>query len=127
MIRGVHNALRAVPAAPGPRRAGGGATFGTALQEALHRPGEVTFSGHAQERLRQSGILLGRQDVAAIGEAVAKADSAGARESLVLMNDVAFVVSVPNRTVITVVDRARMRDNVFTNIDSAVIMGNDRE
>jgi flagellar operon protein len=52
---------------------------------------------------------------------VARAAAKGSRDSLVLLDDTAFVVSVRNRTVITAVDRARMRDQVFTNIDSAVI------
>ena len=45
----------------------------------------------------------------------------GGRESLVLVDRMAFVVSVKNRTVITAVDQAGMRDQVFTNIDSAVL------
>ena len=49
------------------------------------------------------------------------AASKGARESLVLMDQTAFVVSVPNRTVITVVDQPNLKQNVFTNIDSAII------
>jgi flagellar operon protein len=49
------------------------------------------------------------------------AASKGARESLVLLDQTAFVVSVPNRTVITVVDKENLKQNVFTNIDSAVI------
>jgi flagellar operon protein len=53
---------------------------------------------------------------------VDRAAAKGARESLVMMDDVALVVSVKNRTVITAVDRAHLKDNVFTNIDSAVIV-----
>ena len=56
-------------------------------------------------------------------QAVGKAAQKGARESLVLMQpDLAFVVSVRNRTVITAVDGDSMKENVFTNIDSAVIV-----
>ena len=63
---------------------------------------------------------MGRFDAVFLA-AVDRAAAKGARESLVLVDDTAFVVSVRNRTVITAVDRARMRDQVFTNIDSAVI------
>jgi flagellar operon protein len=52
---------------------------------------------------------------------LARAAAKGARDSLVLVDQTAFVVSVPNRTVITAVDREHMREQVFTNIDSAVI------
>jgi flagellar operon protein len=55
-------------------------------------------------------------------EAVNRARAKGARESLVLMGELALVVSVKNNTVITAVDGANMRENVFTNIDSAVII-----
>ena len=55
-------------------------------------------------------------------EAVNRARAKGARESLVLMGELALVVSVKNNTVITAVDGANMRVNVFTNIDSAVII-----
>ena len=54
-------------------------------------------------------------------EGLAKAAAKGGRDSLVLVDGTAFVVSVPNRTVVTAVDQAHMRDQVFTNIDSAVI------
>jgi flagellar operon protein len=55
-------------------------------------------------------------------EAVGRARAKGARESLVLMGELALVVSVKNNTVITAVDGANLRENVFTNIDSAVII-----
>lgn len=125
MVKDIHGVLGVAAATGSVARARSTSlktgAFDAALREALHRPEAVTFSGHAQDRLAQSNIVLSANDVTAIGEAVERAKSAGARESLVLMNDMAFVVSVPNKTVITVVDRNRMRDNVFTNIDSAVI------
>jgi len=59
--------------------------------------------------------------MARLQDGVERAAAKGAREALVLMDDMAFVVSVKNRTVITAVDAARMKHNVFTGIDSAVI------
>ena len=53
---------------------------------------------------------------------VDRAAAKGAKESLVMIDDVALVVSVKNRTVITAVDKAQLKENVFTNIDSAVIV-----
>ena len=55
-------------------------------------------------------------------DAVLRAQAKGSRESLVMMDKAAFVVSIRNRTVITAVDQESMRQNVFTNIDSAVIV-----
>jgi flagellar operon protein len=54
-------------------------------------------------------------------KAVAGAASKGSRDSLILMKNLAFIVNIPNRTVITAMDGENMKENVFTNIDSAVI------
>ena len=59
--------------------------------------------------------------MARLGDGVDRAAAKGSRDSLVLVDQTAFVVSVRNRTVITAVDREHMREQVFTNIDSAVI------
>jgi flagellar operon protein len=53
--------------------------------------------------------------------AVSRAEEKGAKDSLVLLRDLAFIVSVKNRTVVTAVDGEHIKENVFTNIDSAVI------
>jgi flagellar operon protein len=81
----------------------------------------VRFSAHAQTRLQSRQIALEDGQLQRLDGAVQKAASKGARDALVLMDDLAMVVSVKNRTVVTVVDRENLRQNVFTNIDSAVI------
>ena len=83
--------------------------------------GSVRFSGHALDRVARRGIDLDDAAIARLNAGVARAAAKGSRESLVLLDDTAFVVSVRNRTVVTAVDRVHMRDQVFTNIDSAVI------
>lgn len=110
-------APRTTPAQP-PRTAG--ADFRRVLAERL-ASAEVRFSAHAEARLRAAGVRLSPEQQLKLREAVDKAAAKGARESLVLMGDVALIVSVKNRTVITAVEGARMKENVFTNIDSAVI------
>lgn len=82
---------------------------------------EIQFSKHAEKRLASRNIQLDAQRIQRLTHAVDQAAAKGARESLVLMDDVAYVVSVKNRLVITAVDNQSMQDNVFTNIDSAVI------
>jgi len=82
----------------------------------------VKFSQHAIQRLSSRNIRLDRGDLAKISGAVDKAAQKGARDSLILMDNLALVVSVKNRTVITAMDGANIRENVFTNIDSAVIV-----
>lgn len=84
----------------------------------------VTFSQHALERLQSRNIKLGQAELGKLNDAVEKAAQKGAKESLVFMSNsnLALVVSVKNKTVITAMDGTNTRDNVFTNIDSAVIV-----
>lgn len=84
---------------------------------------QVKFSQHALQRLQTRNIKLDNSELDKLNQAVEKAAQKGAKESLILMNnDLAFVVSVKNKTVITAMDGSSIKDNVFTNIDSAVII-----
>jgi flagellar operon protein len=82
----------------------------------------LKFSAHAMQRLESRNIKLTPDDVARMNAMADKAAAKGAKQSLFLMNDVAMVVSIKNRTVITAVDHDSMKENVFTNIDSAAII-----
>ena len=82
----------------------------------------IKFSGHAQTRLQSRQISLSDHDVARLGQAMTKAATKGAKDSLVLMDKTAYVVSVANRTVITAVASDALKENIFTNIDSAMIL-----
>lgn len=100
-----------------------GAAKGVSFKDMLkHRIEPVRFSGHAQERLAARNIILTAQELSKIEVAVDRASQKGARASLILLNDLALIVSIQNRTVITVMDGSSMKENVFTNIDSAVIV-----
>jgi len=94
--------------------------FESILQKELK---DLKFSKHAQDRLASRNIQLSTDDLSTLGRAVAKAGEKGSQDSLVLLRDMAFIVSVRNRTVVTAMDAEQVRDNVFTNIDSAVIAG----
>jgi flagellar operon protein len=82
----------------------------------------VKFSQHAQERLKARNISFSASDLANLEGAVSSVAQKGGKESLVMMGDAALVVSVKNRTVVTALDKLQMKGNVFTNIDSAVII-----
>ena len=82
----------------------------------------IQMSKHAQERLHSRKIELSDDMLNRISNAVDKADTKGSRETLVLTDSAALVVSVKNRTVITVFDREHLREGVVTSIDSAVIL-----
>jgi flagellar operon protein len=83
--------------------------------------GALHFSKHALQRAQRRGIPLDPATLGRLQEGVGRIAGKGARDSLVLVDGNAFVVSVPNRTVITAVGSEHMREHVFTNIDSAVI------
>lgn len=109
------------PAVPRHAAGGKGASFGEVLANRLGAAGELKFSSHALDRIERRGIPLDEQSLARLHGGVARAAAKGSRESLVLVDDTAFVVSVRNRTVVTAVGREHMKEQVFTNIDSAVI------
>jgi flagellar operon protein len=98
-----------------------GPAFADVLAKETTRSQPLQFSGHAIQRVEKRGIDLSDQTLQRLGSGVDRAAAKGARDSVVLVDGTAFVVSVPNRTVITAVGPEHMREHVFTNIDSAVI------
>lgn len=82
----------------------------------------VSFSHHAQVRLEQNGISLSDQQLQQLNDGVEKAREKGSKESLMLMKDLAFVVSVKNNKVITAMKQDSMENQIVTNIDSALIL-----
>jgi len=82
--------------------------------------GKIKFSNHALKRLESRNIQLDDQDMNKIQDAVSKAEQKGSKDSLVMMNDTAFIVNIPNRTVVTAMPVNESSENVFTNIDSVV-------
>ena len=92
--------------------------FGDQLEEKLH------ISGHAARRMRSRGLELEQPDMDRLSSAVDQAGEKGSNEALILMDGVAFVVSVPNRTVITAHNGPG--DRVYTNIDSTIVLGGEK-
>lgn len=83
---------------------------------------QLKVSGHAKTRLESRNIELDAAQWNRVLDGVNRAAAKGAKESLVMVDNAALVVSVKNRTVITAVDQGALKENVFTNIDSAVIV-----
>jgi len=81
----------------------------------------IRLSAHAETRIKSRNINLTPEIMDKLEKAVSGAAKKGARDSLILMKNLAFIVNVPNRTVVTAMDGESIRENVFTNIDSAVI------
>ena len=97
-------------------------SFKNILENEINKTNAVKISGHALERLKSRNIKLDAADMEKLSQAMDKAESKGARESLLLYKDIAFIASIKNKTIITAVDSENTKDNVFTNIDSAVII-----
>ncbi len=99
-----------------------GASVATTASTATQETSSLKFSNHAIERMHSRGIAFGADEMKGIENAITKAAQKGAKDTLVLSGDNALIVSVKNKTVVTVMDRAAMKENVFTNIDSTVVL-----
>ena len=100
-----------------------GTGFRDVLRDAVAPAGQpLKFSAHALQRLQSRNIQLTPDDVNRMNAMADKAAAKGAKQSLFMMGDVAMVVSIKNRVVITAVDSDSMKENVFTNIDSAAVI-----
>ena len=91
--------------------------FGSIFKTELDK---LRFSSHASKRLEARNIQLNEGSLNKLNEAVEKAESKGARDSLVMLDQTAFIVNIPNRTVITAMDLSGQDERVFTNIDTVV-------
>lgn len=97
------------------------ATQSTEFQDMLNAK-VLKFSHHAEVRMQQRGIKLQPESLTKIMNAVEEAASKGAKDSLIVFRDIAMIVNVPSRTVVTAMDEGQMKSNVFTQIDSAIIL-----
>lgn len=131
-IGSLESSLNKVGGIGNAQRIGGGPSFqetlaGLEKTQDLKKPLGVPqdglkFSNHAIERMRSRGVNFTPEQMGKLESAVKKAAEKGGRDSLVLMNDTAVIVSVKNNTVVTVVDKASLKENVFTNIDSTIVI-----
>ena len=85
-------------------------------------PKTLKFSNHAVERMSQRGITFTPEQMNKIEEAAEKAAAKGAKETLIFADDHALIVSTKNKTIVTVMDKASMKENVFTKIDATVVV-----
>ena len=83
---------------------------------------QLKFSKHASQRLESRNISLSEEQTARLEDGVEQAHAKGIKDSLVLVDSLAFIVNVPSKTVVTAMDQTETQSNTFTNIDGAVIM-----
>jgi flagellar operon protein len=104
------------------RRVNTSLEFGRILEQYQKQNSELKVSAHAMDRLNERKIKLTETDMAKLTNAVDSIRNKGGKEALILYNSVAFITSIRNNTIITAVDRESLKENVFTNIDSAMIL-----
>ncbi|MBN1290274.1 MAG: flagellar biosynthesis protein [Candidatus Latescibacteria bacterium] len=102
-------------------RTGQNTSFSDVLKLQLERESGITFSTHAMDRIQARGIQLGTDELNRLSQAISKAKDKGATDSLILLDDMAFIVSIKNKTVITAMSGEAVKENVYTNIDSAIV------
>lgn len=101
---------------------GEGLSFQEVLQKKVLTDDNLRFSKHASIRLKQRGIDLTDGQLERLMDGTRKAGQKGIKDSLVIVDELAFIVNIPNNTVVTAMDSKDAVENIFTNIDGAVIM-----
>lgn len=96
--------------------------FATLVRQSIQKGSQLNFSKHAVQRLESRSIELSPERLTQLSGAVEKAREKGVREALIMDGTTAFIVNVSSSTVITMMNGGEMKENVFTNIDGAVIM-----
>ncbi len=82
----------------------------------------VKLSAHAEQRIAQRGISLTRPERQDLSQALDKLNEKGSNDALLLRSDAAFVVNVPNRTIVTAMNQSDLQERIFTQIDSAMLV-----
>lgn len=95
------------------------ASFASILE---NKANELKFSKHANIRLETRHIDLSAEQMERLNNGKEMSSEKGIKNSLVMLDDYAFIVNVPNNTVITAMDKTETKNNVFTNIDGAIIV-----
>jgi flagellar operon protein len=101
---------------------GQSSNFAAALQTALENSEGLTISRHAKERLEQRGIQINPSRWEQISEKIKEAKKMGVKDSLVLLDNAALIVSAKNETVITAMNRDEAATHIFTNINGTILM-----
>lgn len=98
------------------------ASFKDLLNNKIDKNESFVISNHAVERLKERNINFNENDMKNINEGINKAEQKGSKETLILYKDTALITSIKNRTIITAMTKENSKNNVFTNIDSVVIL-----
>lgn len=121
-IKQLENRLISTPFQQKEIKASQNKNFEDVLKKIQSNNEEIKFSKHAVERMGARNIELNSNDVEKLQKAFEKAEEKGVKEALIVIGDKGFIASVKNKTVITTMTSDQIKENVFTNIDGAVIL-----
>lgn len=96
--------------------------FGQILENIRRKNQSIVFSKHALERMNRRNMQLTSEEMNRLERAFNKAEDKGVKDALILLDDKAFIANIKNKTVITTLFKEQLKENVFTNIDGAVII-----
>ncbi|SHJ05715.1 flagellar operon protein [Lutispora thermophila DSM 19022] len=96
--------------------------FENILNDKIQQQGSIKFSKHAQERLISRNVKLTQKDIESIDKAVEKAAKKGVKDTLIILGGTALIANVKSKTIITAATEESLKDNIFTNIDGAIII-----
>ncbi|TDT68549.1 flagellar operon protein [Hypnocyclicus thermotrophus] len=93
-----------------------------AFENVLENEKKLKFSAHAQKRIESRRMEIKEEELKKVQEGVKKLREKGCRDSVVIAKNRAYVISIKNNTVVTIVDEPNLKDNLFTNIDSLALV-----
>lgn len=91
-------------------------------KQSVNESSTLKFSKHASQRLQSRNIELSNEQKERLETGAEKAEAKGMRESLVIVDSYSFIVNVPSKTVVTAMEQSESEENIYTNIDGAVII-----
>lgn len=101
---------------------GYGMSFEAMLREQLNKNQGLQLSKHARERTVQRGIEVTSEVMDTLNDAVTKAREKGAKDIVIIKQEDVFIVNIPGNVVVTAMSADEVKNNIYTNIDSAVIL-----
>lgn len=97
-------------------------SFENILKDEIKKDVDFTISNHAAKRLESRNIKLSKADMENINKGINMAKEKGSKDSVIIYKDIALVTSIKNRTIVTAVNKNESKNNIFTNIDSIVML-----
>lgn len=96
--------------------------FNNLLKEKIESQNTISLSTHAAKRIQERNLEMGSEEISKLNNALKKLETKGGQDSLVITDQAAYILDVPNKKIVTAIDKDSLLDNVFTKIDSTVVV-----